>query len=74
MWMIQLQRFDQNYQNAGGLYINVDHIVAVIPRRFDDHFNCSILTTCGVEYDIVNELTEVLDEIVKINVQRIKGK
>lgn len=63
MNMIQLQYYDKDYNNAGGLYLNVDHIVAVIPENTKGNFNCSILTVCGVKYIIVNELTEVLDMI-----------
>lgn len=70
MWMIQLQ-YIASGNNAGGLYLNVDTISAVrASKNADGEYRTMILLTNGVEYELAGPITDVLNELVRINCLR----
>lgn len=58
--MIQLQ-YVINGENAGGLYVNVQHISSV--RHVREGNKTMLLLSNGIEYQVVNPMMELLDEI-----------
>lgn len=63
MMMIQLQRYDTDGKNAGGLYLNIDHISAVYCERTTTGRQCRVAMSNGVVYSTVQSVSEVLDAI-----------
>lgn len=65
--LIQLQRVDSWNSNAGGLYINVEHISAiyVIERVGDGKRQCVIELLNGNSFTPVQSVSEVLDAIAE---------
>lgn len=70
MWIIQLQYIDASGKNGGGIYINVDAIAAVRSVKAENEgqrsYWCYILMVDGTEYQIVNDLNDVLDDINRV--------
>lgn len=69
MTLIQLQRYDIHGNNAGGLYLNIDHISAVYCEETAGERQCRVVMSNGIVYHVVQSVSEVLDDI-----SRLQGK
>lgn len=59
--MIQLQYYNDNMENGGGLYIKTSEIAAVYAKKIELVYRTVIVLASGKEFMVVNEITEVLD-------------
>lgn len=71
MKIIMLQRLNPTtFENEGGLFINADHISALIPRMAvndgDRIYRCEILLSNGVVYLVPFGVQEIYDMILTL--------
>lgn len=61
--MIQLQYYNDKFENAGGLYVKKEEVAAIYAKKVEDVFRGFLILKSGREFCFVNNFTEVLDEL-----------
>lgn len=61
--MIQLQYYNDKFENAGGLYVKKEEVAAIYSKKIRGIFRSFLVLNSGREFCFVDSLTEVLDEL-----------